>query len=97
MDGENFSYGSNNSANGRYHLALIDAGGKQWLSGDGDATNAFPGTLKNRDFTASTTPNSKSYALRDTFVAVRNISDAGKEMRMSISVVPVPDSRGARL
>lgn len=82
--------GSNNSALGRYHLALVDAGGKQWLDFQDYVQNPFPGSTKNTNFTATTRPNSNSYDLHDTFVAVRNIAQSGPggAMTMSISVNP---------
>ena len=66
----------------------MNADGAAKLRGDGDDTNPFPGTLDKRDFTATTLPNSKSYAGQDTFVSVRKISDAGRTMKMEIAVKP---------
>ena len=72
----------------------MNADGAAKLNGDGDATNPFPGTLNKREFTATTVPNSKSYAGQDTFVSVRNISDAGRTMKMRISVKPQTSNSG---
>ena len=72
----------------------MNADGAAKLSGDGDDTNPFPGTLDNRDFTATTLPNSKSYAGQDTFVSVRKISDASRTMKMEIAVKPRTDNSG---
>ena len=69
-----------------YKVALMNADGAAKLNGDGDDTNPFPGKLDKREFTVSSHPNSRSYAGQDTFVSVRNISIAGRTMRMNIAV-----------
>jgi immune inhibitor A len=77
-----------------YKVALMNADGASRLNGDGDDTNPFPGRLGKRNFTGSTFPNSRSYAGQDTFVAVRNISDAGRAMKMDIAVKPQTNNPG---
>ena len=72
----------------------MNADGAAKLNGVGDATNPFPGTLNKREFTATTLPNSKSYTGQDTFVTVRNISNAGRAMKMQISVKPQTNNSG---
>jgi immune inhibitor A len=79
---------NNNDTLPHYKVALMNADGAAKLKADGDDTNPFPGKLRKREFTATTSPNSKSYAGQDTFVSVRNISDAGRTMRMNIAVKP---------
>lgn len=77
--------GSNDSRNSHFHLKLVDANGLDLLVNDWDGS-PFPGTAMKRDFTPLTTPNSKSFAGLDTFVSVSNISDAGRAMKMRVSV-----------
>ena len=72
----------------------MNADGATKLNWDGDATNPFPGELGKREFTATTSPNSKSYAGQDTFISVRNISDAGRTMKMDIMVKPQTNDSG---
>ena len=70
-------------------MALKSANGDdKIISGIGDASNPFPGTLGKRDFTPVTTPNSNSYAGQESWVYVRDISDAGPTMKMGIAVQP---------
>lgn len=78
--------GSNSSENTHFHVALVDASGNALLRKDGDDSNPFPGSLHKREFSTATVPNSKSYSGQDTLVAVRDISDAGRAMKMHISV-----------
>jgi immune inhibitor A len=61
---------------------------------NGDDMNSFPSKLRKREFTATTSPNSKSYAGQDTFVLVRNISGAGRTMRTNIMMKPQTNNPG---
>jgi hypothetical protein len=67
----------------------MNASGAAKLQGDGDDTNPFPGQLGKREFLGATMPSSKSYSGQDTFVAVRDISDPGRAMKMNVAVKPV--------
>lgn len=89
--------GSNNSKNNpHYRVALINAGGQASMGGPGgrgDSSNVFPGTTNKKEFSVATNPTSRSYAGQDTFVAVKNISGAGRTMRMDVSVSQVKLSK----
>lgn len=77
----------NDSAKGTHgKVTLMDASGQPQLVNQGDASNPFPGTLGNRSFAGTTAPNSHLFAGSDTAIAVNNISDAGRTMKMDISV-----------
>ena len=65
----------------------MNADGAKMIS-DGDDSNPFPGRLGKREFSAITSPNSKSFGGQNTFVSVRNITDAGRTMKMDIAVNP---------
>jgi immune inhibitor A len=54
----------------------------------GDAGDPFPGTVKKTTFNVTSTPNSKSYSGRDTFVSITNIPASAWEMRFNITVKP---------
>ena len=71
-----------------YHVALKSADGvdKIPIRTGGNAANPFPGTMKNRNFTGTTVPNSNSFAGDSTFVSVKEISDAGESMKMTIGL-----------
>jgi len=65
-----------NSNEAHYKVALMQADGKKQLESGanrGDAADAWPGSAKKTEFTASTNPNSKSYGGLDTLVQVKSI------------------------
>lgn len=78
--------GSNDDNQPHYRVALMSADGQAKMKTRGDENNPFPGKLGKREFTGTSTPNSHSYAGQDTFVSVKNISDAGRAMKVSIAV-----------
>ncbi|HSP87941.1 MAG TPA: M6 family metalloprotease domain-containing protein, partial [Ignavibacteriaceae bacterium] len=67
---------SGNQNENHYLVDLEQADGFRNLnngSGRGDAGDPFPGSTGNTSFDNTTNPNSKDYALQNTFVSVRNI------------------------
>ena len=54
---------------------------------DGDTGDPFPGITDNRNFNRTSRPNSLSYNLANSKVAVENISDSGDIMFADLSVV----------
>ena len=74
----------NGNQNENHYLAdLEQADGLRNLnigSGRGDAGDPFPGQTNNTRFDINTNPNSKDYALQNTFVSLRNIRKDGMNM-----------------
>ena len=74
----------------------MNASGRANIAEVGDQSNPFPGIVPgitpkgkgNRSFTATSTPNSKDFSGRDTFISVKNISDVGRTMRIDIALGP---------
>jgi immune inhibitor A len=71
-------------------VALEQADGLRHLehrTNRGDAGDAYPGSSDNRAFTASSTPNSRSYGNMDTCVSITAISDSSPVMTVNLKVV----------
>jgi len=71
-------------------VALEQADGQRHLeqrTNRGDAGDTYPGSSDNRAFTASSTPNSRSYGSMDTCVSVTAISDSSPVMTANLKVV----------
>lgn len=74
---------NNNQNENRYLVDLEQADGLRNLNNNqnrGDAGDPFPGSTNNKSFDWNTNPNSKDYALQNTFVSVRNIHKNGNVM-----------------
>ncbi|MEO7136023.1 MAG: hypothetical protein ABI024_17590, partial [Vicinamibacterales bacterium] len=52
----------------------------------GDGGDPYPGTAKNVNLTAASTPSSKSYGGLDTSVTITNIGSSGATMKVRIGV-----------
>ena len=79
-----------NTNESHYKVALMQADGKNQLAAlgnRGDDGDPFPGSTANRNFTAFTSPNSRSYqANSETQVSITNISDSAPTMDMDVTV-----------
>lgn len=72
-----------------YRVALIQADNRRDLEMDqnrGDDEDPFPGSAVNTSFTGSSSPNSRSYAGRDTCVSITEISASGPTMTASVAI-----------
>lgn len=72
-----------NQNENRYLVDLEQADGFRHLnnnSGRGDAGDPFPGSTNNTRFDINTNPNSKDYALQNTYVSLRNIRHSELDM-----------------
>lgn len=74
-----------NNDESHYMVDLEEADGS--LSGRGDSGDPFPGTSKNRSFDNWTEPNSLTYDLSNSEVALINISDPDSIITLDIEVV----------
>lgn len=80
-----------NSDEAHPKVALVQADNKRDLElgkNRGDGGDVYPGSAKNTAFTASSTPNSNSYAHADTSVAITKISVSGAVMTANLAVKP---------
>ena len=80
---------SENSNESHYKVALMQADGLRQMETNtnrGDAGDPFPGSTGNVSFTGSSTPDSKSYAGSNTFVAVTGIPPSSSAMSVHLSV-----------
>ncbi|KAJ4289650.1 hypothetical protein N0V90_010979 [Kalmusia sp. IMI 367209] len=72
-------------------LKIVQADGLRELEKKidfGDAGDPFPGTTKKVTFNATSTPNSKSYNGKDTFVTITKIPTSSASMTFNITVKP---------
>ena len=79
---------SNNTDENNYLVDIEQADGQRHLNtnaNSGDAGDAFP-TASNTTFTASSTPNSNSYAGADSKVAVTDIARDGDKITAKVNV-----------
>lgn len=70
-------------------VRLLEADAKNHLhdgANRGDAGDPYPGTSRNVNLTATTTPSSKSYGGLDTSVTITNIGPSGPNMKVRIGV-----------
>ncbi|MFN0094675.1 MAG: M6 family metalloprotease domain-containing protein [Dehalococcoidia bacterium] len=78
-----------NTDENHYKVGLVQADGKRQLElnqNRGDGGDPYPGAGNNTSFTATTTPNSKSFAGADTCVSVTAISPSGPTMTAQVRV-----------
>jgi len=71
------------TSSGHYKVALEQADGLWQLeqrTSNGNAGDPYPGNTTNRNYTASSTPNSNDYNGGATGIAVQNISNSGATM-----------------
>ncbi len=74
---------NSNQNENRYLVDLEQADGLRNLNNNqnrGDGGDPFPGNSNNKRFDWNTNPNSKDYALQNTFVSIRNIHKDGNFM-----------------
>jgi len=84
---------TNNRDENHYLVDLEQADGRRDLnrgSGRGDAGDPFPGSTGNINFDYSTNPNSKDYALLNTYVFARDIHSDGSNMVGDFDVGSTP-------
>jgi len=80
---------SSNSDEAHPKVALVQADNQRDLEqgkNRGDAGDVYPGTANNTAFTATSTPNSNSYAHADTSVAITKISAPAATMTANVAV-----------
>ena len=82
-------YGNNNqwypgrTGSGHYQVALEQADALwqiEQMGNQGNSGDPYPGSTNNRNYNASSSPNSKNYADQLTGIAVQNISNSGATM-----------------
>lgn len=80
---------ANNSDESHYKVGLEQADGALHMENNtnrGDPGDPFPGSTANRNFTNTSTPNSKSYGGMNTCVSVTAISDPAAVMTANVQV-----------
>lgn len=93
VSGNNNQWYPGYTSNGHYQVALEQADGLWDLEHDtdgGDSGDPFPGSTVNRTFSATSTPNSKSYADAVTYVSVTNISNSSSVMTADLTIANAP-------
>lgn len=78
-----------NTDENHYKVGLMQADGRRDLElnhNRGDAGDPYPGSTANTSFSATSTPNSHSYAGVDTCVSVTGISVSGPSMTAQLTV-----------
>lgn len=83
------------------HVALEQADGLRQLGlywgGSRDQGDVYPGSTQNHTFDVKSNPNSKSYAQKDTGVAITNISEPGPVMTFDYKVTTSSSSNLGRV
>jgi immune inhibitor A len=80
---------TSNTDENHYEVALLQADAQRDLElnhNRGDAGDPYPGSASNTSLTATSTPNTKSYASQDTCVSITNISTSAATMSATITV-----------
>ena len=80
---------SGNTDENHYEVGLIQADAKRDMElghNRGDAGDPYPGSANNAALSATTTPNTKSFAGQDTCVSLTNISASGPTMTATVTV-----------
>ncbi len=80
---------TSNTDENHYEVGLLQADGQRDLElnhNRGDGGDPYPGSANNMSLTATSTPNTKSYAGLDTCVSITNISASGPTMSAAITV-----------
>lgn len=82
-------YPPNSPSTGHFKVALVQADSLWQLEknqNSGNSGDPYPGSTVNRNFNASTTPNSNGYAGAGSLVQVTNISNSGSTMTADFTV-----------
>lgn len=84
----------NNRDENHYKVGLVQSDNRRQLEAAedgpvgnrGDAGDPYPGSAHNTSFGAFTSPNSRTYAGRDSRVSIRNISAPSQTMTMDVTI-----------